>query len=90
MSGSTIIQLERILPADLYERLNAEAERQNLPIENVVREAIAEYLADELEDTPDAAIEAAFRQGWREAMTGQTIPAREALAALRDLDEDES
>ncbi|GIK66108.1 MAG: hypothetical protein BroJett018_39020 [Chloroflexota bacterium] len=88
MAHSTTIELERILPADIYQRLSAEAERQNLPIETVVRAAITEYLADDLEDTPDDYIEAAFRQGWREAMTGKTIPAREALAALHDSDED--
>lgn len=87
MGHSTIIELDRILPAELYQRLSEEAERQNLPIENVVREAIVEYLAEDFEDTPDDTIEAAFRQGWREAMTGKTIPAREALAALRNSDE---
>lgn len=30
-----------------------------------------------------------FRQGWHEAMTGQTIPAREALAAIRKAKQDE-
>lgn len=96
MTQSSTSDLTRILPPDVYQRFQAEVERQQTTLDNLVREAIEEYLAhldDEFEDTPDDYIEAAFRQGWHEAMTGQTVPAREALAALRnsgDEDDDES
>lgn len=82
MAG-TMIVLEQILSAETVEQLRAEAERQHLPLTDLVREAIEEYLADDVEDTPDDKIEADFRAGWHEAMTGQTIPADEALAAIR-------
>lgn len=83
MSDQMTIELERILSPEMYKRLQAEAERQQTELSDLVREAIEEYLEDEFEDTPDEKIEADFRQGWHEAMTAQTIPAREALAAIR-------
>jgi predicted DNA-binding protein len=86
MSEPTSIELQQILPPEVYERLQAEANRQQAALTDVVRAAIEAYLedqAEELEDTPDEKIEADFRQAWHEAMTGQTIPAREALAAIR-------
>jgi predicted DNA-binding protein len=83
MSDQTTIELEHILSPEIYKRLQAEAERQQAELSDLVREAIEEYLEDEFEDTPDEKIEADFQQGWYEAMTGQTVPAREALAAIR-------
>jgi len=87
MSAHTTIELEQILPPEVYERLQAEANRLQASLGDVVREAIEEYLdlsdEAEYEDTPDEKIIADFRQGWHEAMTGQTIPADEAMALIR-------
>ena len=87
MSTHTTIELEQILPPDVYERLQAEATRLHASLGEVVREAIEEYLDSpdeaEYEDTPDEKIIADFRQGWHEAMTGQTIPADEAMELIR-------
>ena len=93
MSTHTTIELEQILPPEIYERLQAEATRLQTSLSEVVREAIEEYLditgEDEYEDTPDEKIIADFRQGWHEAMTGQTIPADEAMALIRKQIEDD-
>jgi predicted transcriptional regulator len=86
MSDQTTIELEQILPPELYEQLQAEAQRQQVSLSEVVREAIEDYLMvedEEYEDTPDEKILADFRQGWHEAMTGQVIPADEAMELLR-------
>ncbi len=87
MSAHTTIELEQILPPEVYERLQAEANRLQASLGDVVREAIEEYLdisdEDEYEDTPDEKIIADIRQGLHEALTGQTIPADEAMALLR-------
>ena len=87
MPTHTTIELEQILPPDIYERLQAEADRLHASLGEVVREAIEEYLdipdEEEYEDTPDEKIIADFRQGWHEAMTGQTIPADEAMELIR-------
>lgn len=86
MSDQTTIELEQILPPEVYERLQAEAQRQQVSLNEVVRDAIEEYLTvddEEYEDTPDEKIIADIRQGLHEAMTGQVIPADEAMALLR-------
>jgi hypothetical protein len=66
MAGTTIV-LEQILSAETVEQLRAEAERQHLPLTDLVREALEEYLADdlEIEDAPDDKIQADFRAGWQ-------------------------
>lgn len=81
---SNTVELRRILSPEVYERLQAEAERKQADMNDLIREAVEEYLdfMDE-EDTPDEKIEADLKQAWHEAMTGQTIPADEALAAIR-------
>jgi hypothetical protein len=54
-----------------------------------VRDAVAAYFEEEadaedtIEDTPDEVILASFRRAWREAMSGQTIPADEVMERLR-------
>ncbi len=78
MSDQTTIELESLLPSATLERLQAEAERQQSALSDVVREAIEDYLDsldEELEDTPNEKILADLREAWHEAMTGQTIPA---------------
>ncbi len=70
-----------ILPESLYERLEAEAKRQQVELDALAAEAIEDYL--DFEETPDEEIAAGFLQGWHEAMTGQTRSAEEALAEIR-------
>lgn len=86
MSDQTTIELEALLTSATLERLQAEAERQHAALSDLVREAIEDYLdsLDEaLKDTPDEKILTDLREAWHEAMTGQTIPANEALSELR-------
>jgi predicted transcriptional regulator len=87
MSTNTTIELEQILPPEIYERLQAEAERLQTSLGNVVREAIEEYLdipdEDEYEDTPNEKIILDIQEGLRQALNGEGIPAEEALASLR-------
>lgn len=99
ISEPTTIELKQLLSDSDMTRLLTEASRQQLPLANLVREAIAAYLddieeeSDEIEDTPDEEILADFRQAWHEAMTGQTRPAREVLAEIREelgLNDDQS
>lgn len=87
MSDPVTIELSTLLSEKTLERLQAKAQRQQTAITALVREAIEEYLEDveeELEDTPDEKILADLKEAWHEAMTGQTIPAEEALKALRE------
>lgn len=88
MSAHTTIELEQILAPEVYERLQAEADRLQASLGDVVREAIEEYLdiSDEveLEDTPDEKIIADIREGLRQALNGEGVPADEALASLRE------
>jgi predicted transcriptional regulator len=86
MSTNTTIELDQILPPEIYERLQAEADRLKASLGDVVREAIEEYLDasdDEYEDTPDEKVLADIREGLRQALNGETIPADEALVSLR-------
>ncbi len=86
MSEPTTIELQHILAPEVYNRLQAEADRQQTPLGDLVRDAIEDFLDhlnDDLEDTPDEKIEADLRQAWHESLNGQTISAREALASLR-------
>lgn len=87
ITETTTIELTQLLTEAAMTRLKAEASRQHLQLTDMVREAIEVYL-DELdeeaiEDTPDEEILADFRQAWHDAMTGNIIPADEALAELR-------
>lgn len=87
MSTHTTIELEQILPPEVYKRLQAEATRLQASLSEVVREAIEEYLDipddEEYEDTPDEQILADIREGLRQALNGEALPADEALNALR-------
>jgi predicted DNA-binding protein len=79
--------LEISLSADNAERLRLKAERLQVDVSDLAREVLEEYLDDldeddDFEDTPDEKILEDFRQAWHEAMTGQTIPAREAMETI--------
>jgi hypothetical protein len=87
MANSTQIELEKILTSEMVERLEREAMRSRLTIDDVVRDAIIHYLDEDddgLEDTPNEKILDDFRQGWHEAMTGKTVSANFALQRLRE------
>lgn len=74
------------IPEELFERLQAEAERQQVPVSALVREALSDYLEafeDLPEETPDEEIEAGFLHGWHDVMTGHTRPARDVLNEIR-------
>ncbi len=82
MSEMTI-EFKLSLPTEVLQRLEAEAERQHLPLPAVVREAIETYLNELDEDTPDEQILANFREGFADALAGRTRPAREVLGEIR-------
>lgn len=81
------IELEKVLSPELYEKLNAEAERQNTPVAALVRDALAAYFEqnepDYAGDMNEAEILEGFRQGWRDMLDGNVIPADEAMEQLR-------
>lgn len=76
------IELAVQLPSETLARLAAEAKRLELPLSDVVRDAIEIYL-DELEDTPDEDILNSLRIGFTEALEGRVRPAREVLDEIR-------
>jgi predicted transcriptional regulator len=84
---SMTIELERVLTPELFERLQAKAERENTPLEAALREAVAEYLNEdnstEFEDTPDDEILERFRRGWEQIQRGETIDAEEGIARIK-------
>ena len=69
------------LPYDVLERLQSEAERQQIPVDDVVQAAIESYL-DNDEPTNEEILED-LRQAFLDVRAGRTRPAREALAELR-------
>lgn len=77
----TTLDLQINLSEGLLERLQGEAERRNVPLSEVVNLALEAYL-DELTEEE---ILANFRQGLRDAFTGNYRPAREVLAELKDM-----
>lgn len=89
MTEITTIELTKLLQPESLERLQNEAERQQVRLPELVRGVIETYLEaldddEEYEDTPDEEILAGFRQAWHEAMTGApTQPAREVLEEIR-------
>ncbi|MBC7812432.1 MAG: hypothetical protein H7175_14845 [Burkholderiales bacterium] len=89
-----LVELTVKLSETTFERLRAEAEHKQIPLDEVLEAALETYLQDdeeEYEDTPDEKILEDFRQAWHEAMTGQigTQSARELLEEIRrELDED--
>jgi len=86
MTEPMTIELNGLHSVKSMERLQAEAERQHLPLPELVREAIEDYLDDldtDYEDTPDEKIISDFTQAWDDAMKGRTRPARDVLADIR-------
>jgi hypothetical protein len=81
------IELERVLPPELFELLQAKAARENTPLEAALREAVAGYFLQdgggEFEDTPDDEILERFRRGWEQIQRGDTIDAEEGIARIK-------
>lgn len=83
---NTTTELKHILSAETMQRLGAESTRLQIPLKDLVRDAIEEYLEileDTPEDTSDEEILEDLRQALYEAKTGQTIPARQVIEELR-------
>lgn len=80
----TTIDLKQLLSAETLQRLRAESSEQHVPLGQLVRDAIEDYL---MEDTPDEKIIADFKEAWHEAMTGQVYPIEDLLSRLREEDE---
>jgi predicted DNA-binding protein len=87
----TVIELDTLLPPETLERLHAAAQRQHLPLPDLVRDAIEAYLNEEVyEDTPDEEILASLRDSFTGVLEGKTRPARDVLAEIRrELAEDD-
>lgn len=83
--ADTTIELK--LSTDTIQRLHTEAARLQIPLNDLVREAIEDYLEvleDTPEDTPDEKIIADFKEAWHQAMTGQIFPIEQLFAELAD------
>jgi predicted transcriptional regulator len=79
------LELEKVLPPALYDQLRIEAERQNSPVDVLIRDAVELYITTRTqpdEDASDEAILAGFEEGWRDIQEGRTTPADEAIAEL--------
>lgn len=89
MAHPATIDLEALLPPDVFARLTAAAEHEGLALGDLVRAALVDYVSafdddhEDIADTPDEEILADFREAWHDAMTGNTVPAEEALVMLR-------
>ena len=70
------------LPDEVLSRLQRAAERQKIPVGDLVREAIESYLDEEGEPTKEALLED-LRQSMRDALAGRTRPADEVLGELQ-------
>ena len=63
------------LPEDLEQELTLRAKQLNIPLESFVLESLQQLISQS--DPDDDSIESVregIRQGWHEAMTGQTHP----------------
>ena len=70
------------LPDDVLTRLQNAAERQQIPLDDLVREVIESYLAEDDEPTKEELLDD-LRQGMRDAVAGRTRPADEVIEELR-------
>ena len=69
------------LPDDVLTRLQSEARRQHVPLDDLVRAAIEAHLKEE-EPTKEAILES-LRQAMGDALAGRVRPACVVLAELR-------
>ena len=70
------------LPDDVLTRLQSVAERQQIPLDDLVREVIEGYLDEEDEPTKETLLED-LRQSMHDALAGRTRPADEVIEELR-------
>lgn len=73
------------LPDALYQELENIANRYQRPIEEMVIEALADYVS-QYEEDDEATIRKAFLEGWHEVMTN--APARSIWDILAEIDDD--
>jgi hypothetical protein len=80
-------QMQITISRSLKARLEAEAARLALSLDDFIGEALEDYLDDadddEDDETPDEEILADFREAWHAAMTGNVRPVEEFLDELR-------
>jgi predicted transcriptional regulator len=69
------------LPDEVLDRLQDKAQRQHIPIHDLVREVIESYLDDD--DLTKEEILENLRQGMQDALAGRTRPADEVIDELR-------
>ena len=69
------------LPEDVLARLQSEAERQHIPLDDLVRAALESYL-DKDEPTKEAILES-LRESLHDALAGRVYPAKARLADQR-------
>jgi predicted transcriptional regulator len=63
------------LPEDLEQELLLRANQLNSPLESFVLESLQQLIAQrDPDDDSIESVRASIRQGWHEAMTGQTYP----------------
>ena len=82
MKGSYMSQLTLQLPDDVLTRLQSAAERQQMPLDDLVREAIESYLNEDDEPAKEELLDD-LRQSMLDAFAGRTRPADEVIEELR-------
>src|SRR5258708_30863742 len=80
--GCWMSDLTLQLPDDLLNRLQQAAERQHIPLEDLIRKAIESYL-DEADEPSKGELLRELRQSMHDAVTGNTRPADEVIEELR-------
>ena len=72
------MQITLDLPQDLQASLTEQATQLNISIETLILQAIRTYTTSpeipDPDDDPTETVIEGIRQGWHEAMTGQTYP----------------
>jgi hypothetical protein len=80
------VKLELTISAELFAKLEAEAEEQGRTLSQLFGHALHFYLEEmaEMEDTPDDEAAAGLYVGLRQALRGETRDAREAMDELKE------
>jgi hypothetical protein len=88
MGAPVTIELTSLLSPEAVERLQEEAERQHVPLTDVVRDALQMYVADldepDYEDTPNEEILNDLREAFRDVFAGRTRPIEDLFAELNE------
>jgi predicted transcriptional regulator len=77
---SQTLEVKLNLSDEVYQRLQSEAQRRHIPLDEVVSTVVEEYFEDE--DLSDEEILESLRQAMKEALAGDVRPAREVLAEI--------